>query len=80
MISVVLVTNDGEGVNRTLDVREGTTVGSFVEMNTDLDLDDFNIKVRSEGESSRTVDRDEELEDGDRVSLTPKKVDGAAGY
>jgi len=74
---VTLVTNDGSGMPQALNVRNGITVGSFLDTNFTGNVDDFDIKVRSSDGHSEVVDCDYVLEDGDRISLTPTKVEGA---
>lgn len=77
MIDVTLVTNDGSGVPRTTSVREGTTVGDFLDLMFDGNAEDFTIQLRPSGGVSREADIDDELHNGDRVTLAPEKVDGA---
>lgn len=77
MISVTLVTNDGSGVPQTTKVREGTTVGDFLELMFDGNVEDFTIQLRPKDGVSREADVDDVLADGCRVTLAPEKVDGA---
>lgn len=77
MISVTLVTNDGNGVPQSSNVREDTTIGDFLDLMFDGDVDDFTIQVRPDGGTSAEADVDDVLNDGDRVTIAPKKVDGA---
>jgi len=77
VISVKFVCNEGDGLTRTLSVREGTLVEDFLNVNFQGELDDFTVSVRSPGESSRVVEMDYELEDGDRLTLSPRKIQGA---
>jgi hypothetical protein len=76
MIEVTLVTNDGGGVPVKVEVVDDTTLGSFLDVHFDGELEDFTVRVRSNGASVQVFD-DYVLQDGDRVSLAPKKVDGA---
>lgn len=76
MNNVILVTNDGAGLPRTIPVAEGTTLEAFLKVAFEGDLDDFTIKVRANG-ASVEAHSDYVLQDGDRVSLSPKKIDGA---
>lgn len=78
MIEVTLVTNDGSGVPRNSNVREGTTVGEFLNMMFEGDVNTFTIQLRPSGGVSREADVDDELHDGDRITLAPEKVDGAS--
>jgi len=76
MISVTFVSNSGQGVPRQLSVREGTTVEECLQVNFDGHLEDFTISLRRDG-VSEVADLDDELEDNDRICLSPSKVDGA---
>jgi len=76
MISVTLVSNSGQGVPRTVQVREGTTVEEFLQVNFDGHIEDFTVSVRRDG-CSEVADLDDELCDNDRLVLAPTKVDGA---
>lgn len=77
MINVVLVTNSGQGVPRNLSVRDGTTIDDLLQVNFDGHVEDFTVSVRRDG-VSEVADLDDELEDGDRICLSPQKVEGAA--
>lgn len=77
MIKVQLVTNDGNGLPQQVSVREGTTIQELLELHFDGDLGDFSIQMRKLEQCSQTADRDDELEDGCRITLAPKKVEGA---
>lgn len=77
MIEVTLVTNDGSGVPQTNNVREGTSVGDFLELMFDGNVDNFTIQLRPSGGVSREADLDDTLSNGDRITLAPEKVDGA---
>jgi len=77
MIDVFMVSNSGNGVPVRFPVAEGTTLDAFLNVSFDGgDLDDFVIKVRSNGTSVQAYG-EYVLQDGDRVSLTPSKVEGA---
>ena len=77
MIEVTLVTNDGSGLPCRVPVAEGTTLEKFLEVSFDGDPDEFKIRVRANGISVEGH-RDYILQNGDRVSLAPTKVDGAS--
>lgn len=77
MIEVQLVTNDGSGLPQKLNVRPGTTIEELLELHFDGDVEDFSIQIRDLNETSREAGMDEALQDGCRVTLAPKKVDGA---
>lgn len=76
MINVTLVHNGGAGLPVKTPVVEGTTLEKFLEVAFDGDVNDFTIRVRANG-TSVTVHSDYVLQDEDRVSLAPIKVDGA---
>lgn len=75
MIAVTLVTNNGAGVPVRVQVVEGTTLEKFLEVSFDGDPDDFTIRIRANG-TSVEGHTDYVLQDGDRVSIAPTKVDG----
>jgi len=77
MVTVTLVVNSGSGVPRTLEVRDGTSVEDFLNVNFDGHVEDFTVSIRRDG-ISEEADLLDELCEGDRVCLAPKKVDGAA--
>ncbi len=62
MINVTLVTNSGDGMPRSLEVREGVCLEDFLEVNFDGDLDDFTVSIRRDG-SSFEPSMSEELQD-----------------
>lgn len=76
MIEVTLVTNDGAGLPCRIPVVAGTTLEKFLDVSFEGNPDDFTVRIRANG---TTVDahRDYVLQDGDRVSMAPTKVDGA---
>ena len=76
MIEVTLGTNSGAGLPVKISIVEGTTLERFLEVSFDGDIDDFTVKVRTNG-TSVEVHEDYVLQDGDRVSLSPIKVDGS---
>lgn len=76
MVSITLVCNSGQGVPRQLQVRDGTTVGEMLNVNFEGHVEDFTVSVRLDG-CSEVADLDDVLEDGSRITLAPKKVDGA---
>lgn len=78
MIEVTLVTNDGTGVPQTSNVREGTTVGEFLDLMFDGIIDEFTIQSRPSGGVSREAELGDVLENGTRITVAPTKVDGAS--
>lgn len=76
MIEITLISNDGAGLPCRIPVVENTTLEKFLEVSFDGDLDEFTIRVRANG-TSVEAHTDYILQDGDRVSLAPQKIDGA---
>ena len=76
MLEVTLVTNDGAGLPCQIPVVEGTMLEDFLAVSFDGNIDDFTIRVRCNGTSCE-AHRDYVLQDGDRISLSPTKIDGA---
>lgn len=76
MIEITLVTNDGAGLPVRVPVVEGTTLEKFLEVSFEGNPDEFTIRIRANG-TSVEAHRDYVLQDGDRVSMSPTKVDGA---
>jgi len=72
-VKVTFINNDGAGFADVLEVAAGTTVGQlFEEQLGDADPASYLIRVNREPTAS-----DRLLADGDRVSCTPSKIDGA---
>ncbi|KKN91203.1 hypothetical protein LCGC14_0220710 [marine sediment metagenome] len=76
MINVTLGTNSGAGLPCRIPIVEGTTLEKFLEVSFDGDVNDFTIRVRCNG-TSVEAHSDYVLQDGDRISLAPIKVDGS---
>jgi hypothetical protein len=73
MARVLFVNNDGGGYADYLDVAEGTTVESFFqEQLPSRKAGDYLIRV-----NRQPVARDYVLQDGDRITMTPTKIEGA---
>lgn len=75
MIEVTLITNEGAGMPVRVPVVENTTLEKFLEVSFDGDPDEFTIRIRANG-TSVEAHRDYVLQDGDRVSLAPIKIEG----
>jgi sulfur carrier protein ThiS len=70
---ILCINNDGAGFADYINITEGTTVEQF-----------FAIKMQNQHESDylirvnrQPVSRDYILQEGDRITITPTKVDGA---
>ena len=70
MISVLYVNNEGGGFPETKPVDEGTTFGDFISSLVS-NAAAYRIRLNNELAVHETV-----LEDGDRVVVTPLKVEG----
>lgn len=78
MIEVTLVANSGAGIPCRIPVCKGTTLGKFLEVSFEGDPDEFKIRIRANG-ASVEGHADYILQNEDRISLTPVKVEGAQG-
>jgi molybdopterin converting factor small subunit len=73
MARILFVNNDGGGYADYLDVEDGTTVAAFFEEQLpNRKAGDFLIRV-----NRQPVARDYVLADGDRITMTPTKIEGA---
>ena len=67
------INNEGGGFADYIDVSEGTTVDKFFSQNMSARApEDFLIRV-----NRQPVSRDYVLQEGDRVTITPTKIQGA---
>jgi sulfur carrier protein ThiS len=70
---ILYINNDGGGFADYVNVAEGTTVQSlFAQRITHGVPADYLIRV-----NRQPVARDQELKDGDRLTITPTKIEGA---
>jgi hypothetical protein len=71
---LLYINNDGGGFADYLNVTEGMTVGQFFkEQMPDRIPEDYLIRV-----NRQPVPRDYVLQENDRVTVTPTKIEGAA--
>jgi len=71
---LLYINNDGGGFADTIDVRQGITVGEFFrEKMPSAVPEDYLIRV-----NRQPVSRDYVLQEGDRLTVTPTKIHGAA--
>lgn len=71
---VLFINNDGGGFADYVEVNQGTMLGSFFEDQLKgRRPEDFLIRVNRQPAS-----RDQVLQEGDRVTMTPTKIQGAA--
>ena len=70
---ILMINNDGSGFADYLDVQQGLTVAKLFEQQMPgRKAEDFLIRV-----NRQPVARDYVLQEGDRVSVTPTKIEGA---
>jgi len=73
-MKILFINNDGGGFADYVEVAEGTTVGQFfLEKMPNRSADEILIRV-----NRQPVPKDHVLRDGDRVTMTPVKIEGAA--
>ena len=66
------INNSGSGFADNIDVAEGTTVEALRPAVADRQASDYLIRVNRQPASA-----DQVLQEGDRVSFTPAKIEGA---
>ena len=72
-MKVLLINNDGGGFADRVEVPEGTTaIDLFRRTVKHRGPEDYLVRV-----NRQPAARDEALKDGDRVSITPLKIEGA---
>ena len=72
-MQILFINNDGGGFADYVDVAAGTTVDAFfAERLRSCSPSDYLIRV-----NRQPVPRDHVLQEGDRVTMTPTKIEGA---
>ena len=72
-MKVLLINNDGGGLADYIEIVPGTTVEQLDQQHLgDAKFGDYLIRV-----NRQPCPRDQVLQDGDRVSITPTKIEGA---
>ena len=71
---ILYINNDGGGFADHIEVAEGTTIDKLFEDRVGGKPGDYLIRV-----NRQPVTHDQVLREGDRVSFTPVKIDGAEG-
>ena len=70
---ILWINNDGGGYADYITINEGTTMNQFFKNQmSDREASDYLIRV-----NRQPVPRDYVLQDGDRVTCTPTKIEGA---
>ena len=73
-MQILFINNDGGGFADYVEAAEGTTVEQFFDQQLpDRKSEDYLIRV-----NRQPVARDYILQNGDRITMTPTKIDGAA--
>jgi sulfur carrier protein ThiS len=73
-MKILYINNDGAGFADHIEIEPNTTVKKlFAQRMPDRDPADYLIRV-----NRQPVSRDTVLQEGDRVSITPTKIEGAA--
>ena len=72
-MKILFINNEGSGFADYLDVKEGVTVQQFFkDKMPDCRPEDYLIRV-----NRQPVARDYVLQEGDRITITPCKIEGA---
>jgi hypothetical protein len=75
-MKILFINNDGAGFAQHIDVEPGTTVSAlFGQRLPGRKAEDYLIRVNRQHTSAEQV-----LQEGDRVSMTPTKIEGARLY
>ena len=72
-MKVLFINNDGGGFADYVEASDGTTVDRFFEKQlSGRQAEDYLIRV-----NRQPVSRDYRLQEGDRITITPTKIEGA---
>ena len=71
MVNVLYLNADGAGFAERITLQEGTTICAFLE-GQEVSIDENMILV-----NRQNVSKDQVLQEGDRISVTPLKIEGA---
>jgi sulfur carrier protein ThiS len=72
-MQILYINNDGSGYADYINIAENTNIDQFFALKMQGQYEeDFLIRV-----NRQPVARDYVLRDGDRISITPRKIDGA---
>ena len=76
-VTITYLNRQGGGFAERHTLPTGTTVKQFLEKR-DIDADDYTIRIVRGSQGGFTPPADEVLQDGDRLSCVPLKIEGAA--
>jgi hypothetical protein len=71
-MKILYINNSGSGFADTIEIEGGTTVRTLFEQKMTGKPADYLIRV-----NRQTCSADQVLQEGDRVSITPTKIEGA---
>lgn len=72
-MKILVINNDGGGYADHIDVQEGTTVRSLFQQQIGSSKpENYLIRV-----NRQPVPQEQQLQEGDRISFTPVKIEGA---
>lgn len=70
---ILFIDNDGAGFADHIDIAENTTIEQFFKIKmSGKEVSDYLVRV-----NRQPVSRDYVLQEGDRVTITPTKIEGA---
>lgn len=73
MANVLFLNNEGEGFAKRIEIEPGMPLNAFLnEYIEDFEADNYVIRVNRE-----PAEENQPLADGDRVSASPRKIEGA---
>lgn len=75
-VTITYLNRDGGGFAEKHSVPAGTTVKQFLEKR-DIDPEEFTIRIVRGSQGGHTPTADEPLQEGDRLSCVPLKIEGA---
>ena len=76
-LTITYLNRQGGGFAERHTLAAGTTVKQFLEKR-DIDADDYTIRIVRGAQGGFTPSADEVLQEGDRLSCVPLKIEGAS--
>ncbi len=76
MVTITYLNRNGGGFAERHTLPVGTTVKQFLE-GRDIDADNYTIRIVRGSQGGFTPPADEALQEGDRLSCVPLKIEGA---
>ncbi|MCA9438333.1 MAG: hypothetical protein KC978_21285 [Candidatus Omnitrophica bacterium] len=75
-ITITYLNRNGGGFAERVDLVQGTTIGQFLNQR-DISVEHFTIRIVRGSQGGFTPSSDEPLQEGDRLSCVPLKIEGA---